>query len=73
MQDSTALAFEQSFAKSHQLGLAQADRENSAAGNVAEQTRLTFLQSQMSNDLAEDILQQRSAQNQPQVGVQATK
>jgi hypothetical protein len=69
MADSTALAFEQAFAKSHFVGLASQDRENQAMGNIAEQTRLTFLEMKVSQDLATDILSQRSAEAQPQMGV----
>jgi hypothetical protein len=69
MQDSTALAFEQSFAKSHFVGLAQADRENQAMGNLAEQTRLGYLSGVRDSSLAQDILDQRSVEQQPQVSV----
>lgn len=66
MQDSTALAFEQAFAKSHFVGMAAVDRENQAMGNIAEQTRLGYLEMKQSFDLAEGILDQRSAGGQPQ-------
>ena len=80
MEDSTKLAFEQSFTKSHQVGLAQADRESAAWGNIAEQSRILFLEEKMkigpreamsqqrldADKLAGAILQQRSAGGQPQ-------
>lgn len=69
MQDSTALAFEQGFQRAHQMGLDAQTRENQAMGNIAEQTRLGFLEMKTSNDLAFSILDQRSAEQQPQVGV----
>jgi hypothetical protein len=69
MQDYTGIVLEQAFTKSHSVGLAQADRENQAMGNIAEQTRLGFLENKSQMGLAEDILAQRSAQQQPQVGV----
>ncbi len=65
MQDSTALILEQLMTKSHEQHMAQSDRENSAWGNVAEQTRLLFLTRSQGNDLAQDILDQRSAGGQP--------
>ena len=80
MEDSTKLVLEQAFAKSHQLGLAASDRSSSAWDNIAEQTRVLFLEEKMKigpreamsqqrldqDKLASAILQQRSAQNQPQ-------
>lgn len=59
----------QAFAKSHTLSLAQADRENSANGNIGEQTRLGFLEMKTGADIADQILSQRSVSQQPQVGV----
>lgn len=70
MQDSTQLAFEQDFQQNHAMGLAALTRENQAMGNIAEQTRLGYLEAKSAGfDLASDILQQRSVQQQPQVGV----
>jgi hypothetical protein len=69
MQDYTGISLEQAFVKSNNQALAQADRENHAMGFIAEQTRLGFLEMKASNDLAVEILDQRSAQQQPQVGV----
>jgi hypothetical protein len=66
MQDSTAMVLEQLFVKSHELHVAEADRENAGWGNIAEQTRLLFLTRSQGNDLAQDILDQRSAGQQPQ-------
>ena len=68
MQDSTALMFEQAFAKSHAVGLAAMDRENQAMGFIAEAAKFNFLGSDANNDLAEAILGQRSAGGQPQSG-----
>lgn len=70
MQDSTALAFEQGFQRAHQMSLNALERENTAAGNIAEQTRLGFLEMKTGADIAESILNQRSVQNQPQINVQ---
>ena len=61
---------DQSFAKTHENFLAQAERENAAAGFLAEVTRLTFGAAEsMQVQLAGGILAQRSVQQQPQVGV----
>ncbi len=59
----------QAFAKSHEDWLQEASRENQAAGNVQQQTQLSFLEAKEAYDLAEGILNQRSASQQPQIGV----
>lgn len=57
---------DQSFAKTHESWLSQAERENAAAGFLAEVTRLTFgAAASMQVQLAGGILAQRSAQAQP--------
>ena len=61
---------DQSFAKTHESWLSQAERENAAAGFLAEVTRLTFgAAASMQVQLAGGILAQRSAQSQPGQGV----
>ena len=66
MQDSTQLVLEQAFAQAHELSLQAGNRQRDGSDNVAEQTRLLFLTRSQSNDLAQDILDQRSAGGQPQ-------
>ena len=58
---------DQSFSRAHEDWLASAQRENAAAGFLAEVTRLTFgAAASMQVQLAGGILAQRSAQAQPQ-------
>jgi hypothetical protein len=66
MQDSTQLVLEQAFAQAHELSLQAGNRQRDGSDNVAEQTRLLFLTRSQGNDLAQDILDQRSAGGQPQ-------
>ena len=80
MDPTIELVLNQTFAKSHQVGLQAADRHSAGNDNVAEQTRLTFLEEKFkvgtreaaaqqrldADKLAGQILQQRSAGMQPQ-------
>lgn len=73
------LVLNQSFAKSHQVGMQAADRHSAGNDNVAELTRHVFLgevskvgtreaaamQRMDDNKLAENILAQRAASVQP--------
>jgi len=65
MDDSTAKSMDESFAQIHNVGMRNLNREEQSAGNIAEQTRLLFLMRAQANDLAQDILDQNSARNQP--------
>ena len=72
---------DQSFAKAHQVGLQAADRHSAGNDNVAEQTRILFLEEKFKvgireaaasqrmddNKLSENILAQRAASVQPPV------
>lgn len=69
MYDSTSQAFEQSFQVATSLGLSTMRRSEAGDANVAEQTRLGFLEMKTGSDIANDILNQRSVQQQPQQGV----
>lgn len=58
---------DQSFAKTHESWLSEAERENAGAGFLAEVTRLTFgAAASMQVQLAGGVLAQRAAQAQPQ-------
>ncbi len=69
LNDDTALMYQQTIAKSNQLWMAQADRENHGMGLLSEQVRIGFQEMKVSNDIASNILNQRSVQQQPGVGV----
>lgn len=75
-----AKVLDQSFAKSHQVGMQAADRHSAGNDNIAELTRHVFLgevskvgtreaaamQRMDDNKLAQSILAQRSVANQPE-------
>ena len=44
MDETIGRVLDQTFAKSHQIGLQAADRHSAGNDNVAEQTRLGFLE-----------------------------
>ena len=81
MDETIGRVLDQTFAKSHQIGLQAADRHSAGNDNVAEQTRLGFLemkekvgtreaaamQRMDADKLASQILAQRSASVQPTV------
>jgi hypothetical protein len=69
MQDYTAANFEAGASEFSRRMSASATRENDAMTNLAEQTRLGFLEMKAGADIANDILNQRSVQQQPQTGV----
>lgn len=72
ISNAVQLAFEQGFQRNHQVGMNNLNREEQAMGNIAEQTRLSYLEAKAAGfDLASSILEERSASQQPQVGIVA--
>lgn len=69
MYDSTSQVLEQAFANSHERLMNNGVRAEAGNENVAEQTRLGFLEMKTGADIANDILNQRSVQMQPGSGV----
>ena len=79
MDETISKVLDQAFAKSHQSGLQAADVLISAGVNIAEQTRVLFLEEKIKigtreaaamqrmddNKLAQNILAQRAAKSQP--------
>ena len=66
LNEHTSVAMQDSAAQAATLSLAAGNRQRDGSDNVAEQTRLLFLTRSQGNDLAQDILDQRSAGGQPQ-------
>lgn len=76
----TETVLEQSFANQHDAAQSARERRRDTADNIAEQTKLLFLEEKFKmgtreaeasrrlddNKLSENILAQRSAKNQPQ-------
>jgi hypothetical protein len=81
LDETVGKVLDQAFAKSHQIGIAAADRLQGALDNIGEQTKILFLEEKIKvgtreaaamqrmddNKLAQNILAQRSVSDQPPV------
>lgn len=65
MSDAQAEAMQQNFIALTAVGNRNLNREEQGSGWLAEQARALFLTRSQGNDLAQDILDQNSARNQP--------